>query len=116
MKYLIIPLMFLLFSCEDDIICDASFKTNVVYSVDTLEYYEVVDIDRDSIIYSDSNVIGYLPVIDDSYLSVMGTNNNVGLNIRYIPLNSYLHVIGFCAFSDNCHVSTPISLDTLFVQ
>ena len=115
MKYFILPLMFLLISCEDHIICDASFRSNMVYSPDTLEYYEVTDVDRDSVIYSDSNVIGNLPVMDDSYLRVIGSNNNVGLNIRYIPVNSYLHVIGFCAYSDNCHMYTPSGLDTLFI-
>lgn len=118
MKYFLIPLLLLItLSCEDHtIICDTSLKYNTVYSPDTLEYYEVIDIDRDSIIYSDSNVIGNIPVIDDSYLSVIGTNEYVGLNIRYIPVNSNLHVIGFCAHSDNCHVYTPITLDTLFIQ
>ena len=116
MKYFILPLMFLLISCEDQIVCDTSVKHNTVYSPDTLEYYEVMDIDRDSVIYSDSNVIGDLPVIDDSYLSVIGTNNTVGLNIRYIPVNSNLHVIGFCAYSDNCHIYTPRTLDTLVIQ
>ena len=116
MKYIIPLLLLVTLSCEDEIICDASFRTNTVYSPDTLEYYEVVDVDRDSIIYSDSNVIGNLPVIDDSYLSVIGTNNTVGLNIRYIPVNSNLHVIGFCVYSDNCHVYTPNGLDTLTIQ
>jgi len=108
--------MFLLISCEDQIVCDTSVKYNTVYSPGTLEYYEVIDIDRDSVIYSDSNVIGNLPVIDDSYLSVIGTDNTVGLNIRYIPVNSNLHVIGFCVYSDNCHVYTPNGLDTLTIQ
>ena len=116
MKYFVLPLLFVLFSCEDEIICDASFRTNNVYTPDTLEYYEVVDIDRDSIIYSDSNVIGNIPVINDSYLSVIGRNNNVGLNIRFIPVNSNLHVIGTCAYSDNCHIYTPRTLDTLVIQ
>ena len=116
MKYFILPLMFLLISCEDQIVCDASLRYNTVYSPDTLEYYEVIDVDRDSVIYSDSNVIGDIPVIDDSYLSVIGTNNTVGLNIRYIPVNSNLHVIGFCAYSDNCHIYTPRTLDTLVIQ
>ena len=116
MKYFILPLMFLMISCEDQIVCDTSIKYNTVYSPDTLEYYEVIDVDRDSVIYSDSNVIGDIPVIDDSYLSVMGTNEFVGLNIKYIPVNSNLHVIGFCVHSDNCHVYTPIGLDTLTIQ
>ena len=116
MKYFILPLMFLMISCEDQIVCDTSVKYNTVYSPDTLEYYEVVDVDRDSVIYSDSNVIGNLPVIDDSYLRVIGSNNNVGLNIRYNPVNSNLHVIGFCAYSDNCHMYTPSGLDTLTIQ
>jgi len=116
MKYIVLPLLFFLFSCEDQIICDASFRTNMVYSPDSLEYYEVVDIDRDSIIYSDSNVIGDLPVIDDSYLSVIGRNSTVGLNIRYIPVNSNLHVIGVCGLSDDCHIYTPRTLDTLVIQ
>ena len=116
MKYFILPLIFLLISCEDQIVCDTSLRYNTVYSPDTLEYYEVIDIDRDSIIYSDSNVIGNLPVIDDSYLSVIGTNNTVGLNIIYIPVNSHLHVIGFCSYSDNCHIYTPRTLDTLTIQ
>ena len=65
MKYIVLPLLFFLFSCEDEIICDASLRYNTVYSPDTLLYYEVVDIDRDSIIYSDSNVIGNIPVVSD---------------------------------------------------
>jgi len=116
MKYIVLPLLVFLFSCEDQIICDASWRSNKVYSPDSLLYYEVVDMDRDSIIYSDSNVIGDLPVIDDSYLSVIGRNNTVGINIRYTPVNSHLHVIGFCAHSDNCHVYTPSGLDTLTIQ
>ena len=116
MKYFILPILFFLFSCEDEVICDASLKYNKVYTPDTLLYYEVVDIDRDSIIHSDSNVIGNIPVIDDSYLSVIGRNNTVGINIRYIPVNSDLHVIGFCGLSDNCHIYTPHTLDTLVIQ
>lgn len=116
MKYIVLPLLFFLFSCEDNIVCDTSLRYNTVYSPDSLLYYEVIDIDRDSIIYSDSNVIGNIPVIDDSYLSVIGTNNTVGLNIRYIPVNSNLHVIGFCSYSDNCHIYTPRTLDTLTIQ
>jgi hypothetical protein len=116
MKYIVLPILFFLFSCEDEIICDASLKYNTVYTPDTLLYYEVVDIDRDSIIYSDSSVIGIIPVIDDSYLSIIGRNNNVVLNIKYIPANSNLHVIGVCAYSDNCHIYTPRILDTLVIQ
>jgi len=113
MKYIVLPLLFFLFSCEDEIICDASFRTNNVYTPDTLLYYEVVDIDRDSIIYSDSNVIGNLSVIDDSYFGVIGGNGFVGLNIRYTPVGSHNHVVGLCAYSDNCHVYTPREFDTL---
>lgn len=116
MKYIVLPLLFFLFSCEDNIVCDASLRYNTVYSPDSLLYYEVIDVDRDSIIYSDSNVISDIPVIDDSYLSVIGRNNTVGINIRYIPVNSNLHVIGFCAYSDNCHIYTPRTLDTLTIQ
>ena len=116
MKYFVLPLLFFLFSCEDEIICDASFRTNNVYTPDTLEYYEVVDIDRDSIIYSDSNVIGIIPVIDDSYLNIIGRNNNVVLNIEYTPLNSNLHVFSLSAYSDNCHIYTTRTLDTLVIQ
>ena len=100
-------------SCEDEIICDASFRTNTVYSPDSLEYYEVVDIDKDSIIYSDSNVIGNIPVIDDSYFGIIGGNGFVGLNIRYTPVGSHNHVVGLCAYSDDCHVYTPRGFDTL---
>ena len=116
MKYFVLPLLFFLFSCEDEIICDASFRTNNVYTPDTLEYYEVVDIDRDSIIYSDSNVIGNIPVIDDSYLSIIGRNNNIVLNIEYTPVNSNLHVFSLSAYSDNCHIYTTRTLDTLVIQ
>ena len=116
MKYFVLPLLFFLFSCEDEIICDASFRTNNVYTPDTLEYYEVVDIDRDSIIYSDSNVIGIIPVIDDSYLNIIGRNNNVVLNIEYTPLNSNLHVFSLSAYSDNCHIYTTCTLDTLVTR
>lgn len=116
MKYFVLPLLFFLFSCEDEIICDASFRTNNVYTPDTLEYYEVVDIDRDSIIYSDSNVIGNIPVIDDSYLSIIGRNNNIVLNIKYTPVNSNLHVFSLSAYSDNCHIYTTRTLDTLIIQ
>jgi len=118
MKHIIYSLLSLIFlsSCEDGVVCDTSVKYNTVYSPDTLVYYEVFDIGRDSIIYRDSNVIGDLPVINDSYLSVMGPNSSVGLNIRYYPRNSHLHVIGFCALSDNCHVTTYNTFDTLFIQ
>lgn len=118
MKNIIYSLLSLIIlsSCEDRIVCDTSLRYNTVYSPDTLVFYEVEDIDRDSIIYRDSNVIGDIPVIDDSYLSVIGTNNTIGLNIRYIPVNSILHVIGFCSYSDNCHIYTPRTLDTLTIQ
>jgi hypothetical protein len=119
MKNIIYSLLalILLSSCEKDgVICDTSFRTNTVYSLDTLTYYEVEDTDRDSIIYSDSNVIGNIPVIDDSYLNVMGRNSTVGLNIRYTPKNRNLYVVGLCANSDNCHVHTPHILDTLITQ
>lgn len=116
MKYFVFLTLFLLYSCGDRIVCDSSVKHITVYSPDTLLYYEVVDIERDSIIYSDSNVIGDLPLIDDSYLSVIGSNNTVGMNIRYISVNSNLHVIGFCAWSDNCHINVPHTLDTLIIQ
>jgi hypothetical protein len=119
MKNIIYSLLslILLSSCEKDgVICDTSFRTNTVYSRDTLVYYEVEDMDRDSIIYSDSNVIGNIPIINDSYLSVIGRNNSVGLNIRLIPVNSNLHVIGLCAYSDNCHIYTPRTLDTLVTR
>ena len=117
MKYFVLPLIFLLISCEKDgVICDTSFRTNTVYSRDTLIYYEVEDRDRDSIIYSDSNVIGNIPIIDDSYFGIIGGNGFVGLNIRVIPVNSNLHVIGLCAYSDNCHIYTPRTLDTLVTR
>jgi hypothetical protein len=119
MKNIIYSLLslILLSSCEKDgVICDTSFRTNTVYSRDTLVYYEVEDMDRDSIIYSDSNVIGNIPIINDSYLSVIGRNSSVGLNIRLIPVNSNLHVIGLCAYSDNCHIYTPRTLDTLVTR
>jgi hypothetical protein len=113
--YLLLSLI-LLSSCDDKIVCDASLKYSTVYSPDTLVFYEVEDIDRDSIIYRDSNVIGDIPVIDDSYLSVIGSNNTVGLNIRYFPKGGNLHVVGFCAFGDDCHISIPRDLDTLITQ
>ena len=113
--YLLLSLI-LLSSCEDRIVCDTSLRYNRVYSPDTLVFYEVEDIDRDSIIYRDSNVIGDIPVIDDSYVSVIGSNNTVGLNIRYFPKGGNLHVIGFCAFGDDCHISIPRDLDTLITQ
>jgi len=109
--------LILLSSCEKDgVICDMSFRTNNVYTSDTLLYYKVVDIDRDSIIYSDSSVIGIIPVIDDSYLSIIGRNNNVVLNIEYTPLNSNLHVFSLSAYSDNCHIYTSRILDTLVTR
>ena len=118
MKNIIYSLLSLIIlsSCEDRIVCDTSLRYNTVYSPDTLVFYEVEDIDRDSIIYRDSNVIGDIPVIDDSYLSVIGSNNTVGLNIRYFPKGRNLYVIGFCAFSDDCHIRTPRGLDTLITQ
>lgn len=116
MKYFVFLTLFLLYSCGDRIVCDSSVKHITVYSPDTLLYYEVVDIERDSIIYSDSNVIGDIPLIDDSYLSVIGNNNTVGLNIRYTPIFSNLHVVGLCAWSDNCHINVSRDFDTLFIQ
>lgn len=113
MKYIVLLLLFFLFSCDDPIVCDTSLRYNTVYSPDTLLYYEVVDIDRDSIIYSDSNVIGNIPVIDDSYFGIIGGNGFVGLNIRYTPVGSHLHVVGLCAYSDDCHVYTPRGFDIL---
>ena len=115
MKYIIPLLLLITLSCEDEIICDASFRTNNVYTSDTLLFYKVVDIDRNSIIYSDSNVIGVIPVIDDSYLSIIGRNKNIVLNIEYTPVNSNLHVFSLSAYSDNCHIYTTRTLDTLVI-
>jgi hypothetical protein len=118
MKHIIYSLLSLIIlsSCEDGVVCDTSVKYNTVYSLDTLTYYEVEDMDRDSIIFRGNNVIGDIPVINDSYLSVIGTNNIVGLNIRYYPKGKNLHVVGLCAHSDNCHVYTPRILDTLITR
>lgn len=113
-KHFILIVLFPLFSCGDEeIICDASFRINTVYSPDTLEYYRVYEIGTDSTIFQDSNVFGNLLIVDDTYMNVIGRNGFSNLNIHYIPQNSNSHFVGVCIWSDNCHVYVPRVLDTI---
>lgn len=110
-----ILLLILAIGCEPtEPICDASFKINNVYSPDTLVFYCVRDFDNDTIIYLDSNVVGDLFVVDDSYFSIIGRRGSQTLNIIYVKDTiSFPKVIGFCIYTDNCHVHIPKDLDTL---
>ena len=104
-----------LWACEpNEVVCDASFQTNTVYSPDTLLFYCVRDFDNDTLIYLDSNLVGDLFVVDDSYFTIMGKHVSQTLNIIYQKDTvSYPKVIGFCIYTDNCHVHIPKDLDTL---
>ena len=113
--YIGLLLVFGFISCEPKtVICDTSFQVNTVYSPDTLIFYSVRDYDSGDLLYLDSNVVGDIFVIDDSYLSVMGKNEYKTINITYTQTDMFdAHVVGVCTWSDDCHVYISKNLDTL---
>lgn len=117
MKKLITYFLFLtLLSCEKgEVICDASFRSYHLYVKDTVEYLQVVDITNGNVLYSDSNLYSQFKVVDDSYLNIMGRNQQRALNIkfRYIGDTVHLRVNPVCIYTDDCHVNFSYPSDTL---
>jgi hypothetical protein len=115
-KVLTFFLFISLFSCEkDNVICDTSFRSYHLYIKDTVEYLQVVDIVNDNILYSDSNLYSRFKVVDDSYLNIMGRNQQATLNIRFRYVGDTVHqrVHPVCIYTDDCHVNFYYPSDTL---
>jgi len=119
MKKFLLALSFVLFySCEkDEVICDTSFKSFNLYVKDTLEYVMVRDINSGYVLYSDSGIYTQFKVVDDSYLHIMGINNQTTLNIdfRYVNDSFYKRVIPICISTDECHINFYYPSDTLLL-
>jgi hypothetical protein len=118
-KLLLVLSLVLFYSCEkDNVICDTSFKSLNLYVRDTLEYVIVRDINLGHVLYSDSNVFNRFKVVDDSYLNIMGVNNQTILNIefRYVndPVN-FFRVSPICVYTDECHINFYYPSDTLWL-
>lgn len=105
----------MLVGCEKGIICTQEFRSYYMHPKDTLEYITVVDIDNGNILYNDSNVYKEFKVVDDSYLNIMGTNQQATLNIkfRYVNDSVHLRVYPICISTDECHVYNYNPNDTL---
>jgi len=117
-KFLLILPFLLFFSCEkNDVICDTSFRSLNLYVRDTLEYVMVRDINSGYVLYSDSGIYTQFKVVDDSYLHIMGTNNQTSLNIdfRYVNDSVYKRVSPVCIFTDECHINFYYPSDTLLL-
>jgi len=115
-KFLFLILTFLALSCEkNEVICDTSFKSYHLYVKDTVEYLRVVDIDNGYILYSDSNLYSRFKVVDDSYLNIIGKNQQRALNIkfRYTRDTVYQRIQPVCITTDECHVNFYYPSDTL---
>lgn len=115
-KFLFLIGSLFLFSCEkQEIICDTSFKSYHLYVKDTLEYIQVVDINNDNILYSDYGLYSRFKVVDDSYLNIIGRNQQATLNIRFRYVGDTVHqrVHSVCIYTDNCHVNFSYPSDTL---
>ena len=115
-KFLFLITLLFLFSCEkQEVICDTSFKSYHLYVKDTLEYIYVVDINNNNVLYSDSLHYSRFKVVDDSYLNIMGRNQQATLNIRfrYIGDTVYQRVNPVFVYTDDCHVNIFYSSDTL---
>lgn len=114
-KLLIFCLSIFFISCEKDEICDTSFKSYDLFAKDTLSYVKITDINKDSVLYSDSNIVGPFKLIDDSYFKIVGPNKQVTLNLQYRFVNDTVHgrFIGLCVFSDDCHIQYHLPLDTI---
>ena len=117
-KLLLVLSLVLFYSCEkDDVICDTSFKSLNLYVRDTLEYVVVRDINSGYVLYSDSGIYTQFKVVDDSYLHIMGTNNQTSLNIdfRYVNDSVYKRVSPICIYTDECHINFYYPSDTLWL-
>jgi hypothetical protein len=117
-KLSVLFILFSLFSCEKEgVICDTSFKSLNLYVRDTLEYVVVRDINSGYVLYSDSGIYTQFKVVDDSYLHIMGTNNQTSLNIdfRYVNDSIYKRVSPVCIFTDECHINFYYPSDTLLL-
>ena len=117
-KLSVLFILFSLFSCEKEgVICDTSFRSLNLYVIDTLEYVVVRDINLGNVLYSDSNVYNQFKVVDDSYLNIMGVNNQTTLNIefRYVNDSIYKRVSPVCIFTDECHINFYYPSDTLLL-
>jgi hypothetical protein len=117
MKKLLLAFSLVLFySCEkDNVICDTSFRSLNLYVRDTLEYVIVRDINLGHVLYSDSGIYNQFKVVDDSYLHIMGANNQTTLNIdfRYVNDSVYKRISPICIFTDECHINFYYPSDTL---
>lgn len=117
-KLSVLFILFSLFSCEKEgVICDTSFKSFNLFVRDTLEYVVVRDINSGYVLYSDSEIYTQFKVVDDSYLHIMGTNNQTSLNIdfRYVNDSVYKRVSPVCIFTDECHINFYYPSDTLLL-
>ena len=116
MKWLLLLIGLSFVSCEkENIICDTSYKSLYLYVKDTVEHIQVVDINNGYVLYSDSNLYSQFKVVDDSYLNVIGRNNQTTLNIkfRYVGDTVHLRVNPICIHTDDCHVNFYYPSDTL---
>ena len=114
-KFLFLITSLFLFSCEkQEVICDASFKSYHLYVKDTLEYIYVEDINNNNVLYSDSLLYSRFKVVDDSYLNIMGRNQQATLNIRFRNISDTVHQrVAVIVYTDNCHVNLFYPSDTL---
>lgn len=115
-KFLFLIVSLFLFSCEkQEAICDTSFKSYHLYVKDTLEYVQVVDINNDNILYTDSVLYSRFKVVDDSYLNIIGKNKQATLNIRFRYIDDTIHqrVNPVCVYTDDCHINLFYPSDTL---
>jgi hypothetical protein len=119
MKHLFYFLLTLLIvGCqEEEVICDTSFKSFNLYVRDTLEHVIVRDINSEYVLYSDSNVYTQFKVVDDSYLHIMGPNQQTTLNInfRYVNDSVGVRVVPICIYTDKCHINFSYPSDTLLL-
>ena len=116
MKKLLLLLLFPFLGCEkDNVICTTEFRSYSLHVKDTLEYVKVVNIDNGNTLYSDSNVYSEFKVVDDSYLNVIGKNQQTTLNIRFRYVNDTVHqrIYPICLSTDECHVYISTPHDTL---
>ena len=111
--FLFLPLTIL--SCEDEIVCDTSVKSYYLYAKDTLEYVKIWDVDRENVLFSDSNISGQIKLIDDSYFNIVGPNQRINLNLQYRYPNDtvYGRFVGLCVYTDDCHVQYTLPYDTI---
>jgi hypothetical protein len=117
-KFILAFVLVLFYSCEkDEVICDTSFRSFYLYVRDTLEHVKVYDIKSGYVLYSDGGVYDRFKVIDDSYLHILGVNNQTTLNIefRYMNDSVYKRVSPVCVYADECHINFYYPSDTLWL-